>query len=117
MLVHVVPDVKRRTPEPIIRDNIEPRSTVHTDELQSCLWLEGAGSRMRASTTVRANYVRDSCQVNSVEGFWSRLKNSTRGTHVHVSGKHLQRYVKEFESRYNRRQRPETMFADLVSSF
>ena len=54
---------------------------------------------------------------NAVEGFWARLKLSIRGTHVHVSGKHLQKYVKEFEFRYNRRKRPSTMFADLVARF
>ena len=60
--------------------------------------------------------MRGDCHVNVVEGFWSRVKNSIRGTHVHVSGKHLQKYVKEFEYRYNRRKRPETMFADLVAA-
>jgi hypothetical protein len=37
--------------------------------------------------------------VNTIEGYWSRLKNSIRGTHVHVSGKHLQKYAGEFEYR------------------
>ena len=61
--------------------------------------------------------MRDNWHVNSVEGFWSRLKNAVRGTHVHVSGKNLQKYVKEFEFRYSRRKRPTTIFADLVSNF
>ena len=36
--------------------------------------------------------------------------------HVHVSGKHLQKYVKAFECRYNRRKRPNALFGDLVAS-
>ena len=44
------------------------------------------------------------------------LKLSIRGTHVHVFGKYLQNYAKEFEYRYNRRQRPSAMFGDLVAS-
>lgn len=55
--------------------------------------------------------------VNGLEGFWTRLKLSIRGTHVHVSRKHLQKYVKEFEYRYNRRKRPAAIFGDLVTSF
>jgi transposase len=34
-----------------------------------------------------------------------------------VSGKHLERYVKEFEIRFNRRMRPETMLAELLTRF
>ena len=117
VMVEVVPDVKRRTLEPIIRENVEPGSTVHTDELRSYLALDRAGFTHESVNHGAGEYVRDDCHVNAVEGFWSRLKNSIRGTHVHVSGKHLQKYVKEFEYRYNRRKRPKTMFADLVSNF
>lgn len=52
-----------------------------------------------------------------MEGYWSRLKNSIRGTHVHVSGKHLQKYAGEFEYRYNRRKKPEMMVDELLSVF
>ena len=48
--------------------------------------------------------------------FGRGLKLSIRGTHVHVSAKHLQKYVKEFEYRYNRRKRPDRIFGDLVAS-
>ena len=41
----------------------------------------------------------------------------SRGTHVHVSGKHLQKYVKEFEYRYNMRQNPGRMFDRLLAAF
>ena len=116
-MAEVVPDVKRRTLEPLIRENVVPGSTVHTDELRSYLALERAGFTHESVNHGIGEYVRGGCHVNSVEGFWSRLKNSIRGTHVHVSGKHLGKYVKEFEYRYNRRKRPATMFADLVRSF
>ena len=35
VMAKVVPDVKRRTLEPIVRENVEPGSTIHTDELRS----------------------------------------------------------------------------------
>ena len=55
--------------------------------------------------------------VNSIENFWRHLKCSINGTHTSVSAKHLNGYVKEFEFRFNRRNRPETMFSELVSTF
>ena len=64
-----------------------------------------------------AEYVDGDCHVNGIEGFWARLKLSIRGTHVHVSRKHLQTYVKEFEYRYNMRQNPGRMFAGCWPRF
>lgn len=55
--------------------------------------------------------------VNGLEGFWARLKLSIRGTHVHVSAKHLPKYLAEFEYRYNMRKAPEFMFQRLLLSF
>ena len=116
VMARVVPDVKRRTLEPIVRENVEPGSTIHTDELRSYLSLEKAGYKHESVNHGAGEYVRDSCHVNAVEGFWARLKLSIRGTHVHVSAKHLQKYVKEFEYRYNRRKRPGAIFGDLVAN-
>jgi len=54
--------------------------------------------------------------VNSIEGYWSQLKRGIKGTHIHVSPKHLWKYVSEFSYRYNMRKTPETMFPRLISS-
>ena len=53
----------------------------------------------------------------SIEGFWSLLKRSIKGTHVHVSAKHLSKYLGEFEFRYNLRHSPQVMFDRLVAGF
>jgi len=55
--------------------------------------------------------------VNGLESFWSQLKRGINGTHIHVSGKHLPKYLMEFEFRHNRRDRPETMLGELMVSF
>ena len=68
---------------------------------------------MRPVNHGAGEYVNGDCHVNGMEGYWARLKLSIRGTHVHVSGKHLEKYVKEFEYRYNRRRNPELMFGHL----
>ena len=41
--------------------------------------------------------------TNGLESFWATLKRGYHGTYHHMSAKHLDRYVGEFEGRYNRR--------------
>lgn len=49
-------------------------------------------------------YVRGDVHSNTVEGFFAILKRGIVGTFHHVSAKHLQRYVTEFDFRYNHRE-------------
>ena len=39
--------------------------------------------------------------MNTIEGFWALLKRGINGTHIHVSAKHLPKYLGEFEYRLN----------------
>ena len=116
IMMKVVPNVRKRTLHPIIAENVKAGSTVHTDELKSYMGLAEAEYDHETVNHGAGEYVDGDCHVNGLEGFWARLKLSTRGTHVHVSQKHLQKYVKEFEYRYNRRKRPASIFGDLVAS-
>ena len=116
IMANVVPNVRKRTLHPIIAENVEPRSTVHTDELSSYSGIGQAGYRHETVNHGLGEYVSGDSHVNAVEGFWARLKLSIRGTHVHVSRKHPQKYVKEFEYRYNMRTNPDRMFDRLLAS-
>ena len=116
VMANVVPNVRKRTLLPIIAENVKRGSTVHTDELRSYRGLNRVGFKHRTVNHGAGEYVSRGSHVNSIEGFWARLKLSIRGTHVHVSRKHLQKYVKEFEYRYNRRKRPASIFADMVAN-
>jgi len=111
-----VPDITRATLEPLILTNVVRRSVVSTDELLSYHQLRKAPYAHMTVNHSRGEYVRGDVHVNSIEGYWSRLKNSIRGTHIHVSRKHLWKYVSEFSFRYNMRKRPEAMFDRLISS-
>lgn len=114
----VVPDRKSGSLLPHVVKNVKAYSQVHTDE-----WIAygGLGTMKRfAHKTVNhaaGEYVVNGVGVNGLEGFWAQLKRSINGTHIHVSGKHLWKYAKEAEYRYNRRDRPETMFAELLTTF
>ena len=117
VMTNVVPNVRKNTLQALVVDNVKLGSTIHTDELRSYGGLDKAGYEHQTVNHGAGEYVRGTSHVNGIEGFWARLKLSIRGTHVHVSRKHLQKYVKEFEYRYNRRKRPDAIFGDLVGSF
>ena len=116
VMMKVVPNVRKKTLQPIIKANVTKGSTVHTDELKSYGGLTKAGYDHETVNHGAGEYVDGDCHVNGMEGFWARLKLSIRGTHVHVSGRHLEKYAKEFEYRYNRRNRPDAIFGDLVAN-
>jgi len=59
--------------------------------------------------------VRGDCHTNSIEGYWSQVKQSIRGTHIHVSGKHLPKYLAEVDFRHNTWSMPAQMFPILVN--
>ena len=107
VMANVVPNVRKKTLQPIIKENVVKDSTVHTDELKSYNGLSKAGFEHETVNHGAGQYVDGDSHVNGIEGFWARLKLSIRGTHVHVSRKRLQTYVKEFEYRYNMRKQPE----------
>ena len=117
VMATVVPNVRKKTLQPIIKENVVKGSTVHTDELKSYSGLSKAGFEHETVNHGAGEYVDGDCHVNGIEGFWARLKLSIRGTHVHVSKKHLQKYVKEFEYRYNMRRNPGRMFDRLLAAF
>ncbi|QSB43434.1 IS1595 family transposase [Tsuneonella flava] len=93
-------------------------STVNTDHLHSYAKLGEEGYRHDRVNHNVGRYVSDTgAHVQTIEGFWSQLKRSINGTHIHVSGKHLWKYAKEAEYRFNRRNRPEAMLPELLSTF
>ncbi len=54
--------------------------------------------------------------TNNLENFWRNFKSSVRGTHVHISQSHAQKYVNEFVFRANHRHLGNAMFDALVAA-
>ena len=48
-------------------------------------------------------YVNEPATVNGVESFWTLMKCGYHGMYHHWSAKQMDRYVDEFEERYNTR--------------
>lgn len=110
-----VDNVQKKTLMPHITATVEKGSRISTDELRSYNALKDEGYQHDCVTHAAMQFVKGDTHVQSVEGFWSRLKLSVKGTHVHVSRQHLGKYVDEFAFRYNNRTTPASMF-DVVLS-
>lgn len=117
VITRVVPNARRNTLIPHIVANVEKGSTIATDEYHPYKSLPAEGYTHLVVKHREREYVRGAAHTNTLDGFWSILKRSIQGTHVHVSRKHMSKYLGEFEFRYNLRHSPERMFDVLLASF
>jgi len=111
-----VPDRLKNTLEPIIKKNVERGSAISTDEHGAYRDLAGIGFNHGSVNHAKEQYVDGITHTNSLEGHWGQLKRSIKGTHIHVSQKHLWKYVSEFSYRRNNRGSQYAMFRKLVYS-
>ena len=112
-----IPAGKKSYLMPLIETNVVKGTTIYTDEHRAYGDLSQRGYTHDTVEHGRDEYVRGPVHTNTIEGYWSRFKNSIRGTHVHVSKKHMQSYLGEFEFRFNLRKTPSLMFERLLLGF
>lgn len=118
VMTMVVPDRKMGTLLPIIKKNEKLHSTVHTDDWIAYGTVGANGFYHKHVNHLAGEYVSKSgATVNEIENFWSQLKRSINGTHIHVSRQHLSKYLGEFEFRHNRRAFPHLMLDELMTGF
>lgn len=121
LTTEVIPNVKKDTLRDVVLDNVQPGSIVSTDELVSYGLLNGDGYKHgtvnhSAKEWAYYDYRHDAVHhTNGVEGFWKIFKNSINSTHIHISAKHMDRYLGEFSFRSNHRQMRNGMF-DLLTA-
>ncbi|HVV60316.1 MAG TPA: IS1595 family transposase [Pseudolabrys sp.] len=111
-----VPDDKNFTLEPIILENVASNTIVTTDGHTSYQDL-GRSYEHGVVKHSENEYVVGIHHTNTIEGHWSHFKRAVKGTHVHISPKHLWKYCAEFNYRRNFRQSHVGMFNRLVSAF
>lgn len=111
----VTPHVKRSVVYPFITNNIAKGSTIYTDEYHLYDTVGFLGYIHDTVNHGTDEFVRDEVHTNTIEGFWSYLKNGIRGAHKHTSKKHLQLYVNEYSFRWNYRKDQSLMFRNLLT--
>jgi hypothetical protein len=97
----VIPDSKKRTSHPRVRENIQDGAAVYTDDFPAYMGLEGDSAHAVIDHAER--YVDGRVHTNGVENFWSLLKRGPHGTYVSVEPFHLFRYVDEQAWGFNNR--------------
>lgn len=121
----VVDDLKTQTLYTLLSKNISGAAHLMTDEASQYqvlgkLFTAHSYTNHRAGEYVKMDnrYVHS----NTVEGFFSIFKRGMKGVYQHCAHNHLQRYVTEFDFRYNNRkangvedfQRAEILLAGVV---
>lgn len=102
----------------VILSNVLPGSTIQTDEFGGYKDIDQSGyNHVKVNHKLGEYATKDGAGVNGIEAFWAQLKRGINGTHVHVSRKHLPKYLGEFEFRYNLRKRPDLMLPALLQAF
>jgi transposase-like protein len=114
VVARTVPDVRRTTLLPIVKEKVLAKSLVFTDEYHPYNPLKKMGyphKRIRHGAKV---YVSGDIHTNTIEGFWSLVKRGIGGVYHSVSAKHLQSYLSEYAWRYNRRNDERAKFDQLL---
>lgn len=98
----------------ILKTNVLKETVLHTDE--SNLYPRN-GKSFAGHETVKhtaGEYYRDGVTTNNVENYFSIFKRGMKGVYQHCSEKHLQRYLTEFDFRYNSRNLTDMEPAELA---
>jgi transposase-like protein len=118
IVTRVAPRITKEALHGLVKKHVRNGSTICTDELASYTGIDKYGFRHLTVQHSAGQYVgKNGAGINSIEGFWAQLKRAINGTHIHVSGKHLPKYLGEFEYRWNMRQVPHLMLDRLLHSF
>jgi transposase-like protein len=98
-----VETVNAKTLKATMEKNISKEARIHTD---AAYFYRKHGAEYASHEYVNHSaheYARGDVTTNTVEGYFSILKRGLIGTFHHVGAQHLQRYVNEFDFRYNTR--------------
>jgi len=113
----VVEEANQETLHNLVKANVEKGSTLITDAYVPYRGLNQWYTHVSVKHGEGENkYVTDNFHhTNSIEGYWSVFKRGIIGTYHYMSRKHLHRYCKEYDYRYNERKETDGMkFEDMV---
>lgn len=117
IITRIVDSKRRQEIVPHLMRDIRDGSKVATDEGGAFENLWKLGFQHGTVNHAANEWVRGPVHTNTIEAFWGNLKRGINGTYVHVSKKHLQKYLWEFEFRHNLRKQPELMMRVLLLAF
>lgn len=116
VVAYVVPSAKKEELYPLIHKHVDKTSHLSTDELKAYVRLPEEGYNHFTVKHSMKQYRVESASTNTIEGYFSQLKRTIKGSHLHVSMKYLQNYVGEVSCRYNNRHEPHLMFENILKN-
>ena len=116
-MTRVVPDRRGKTLIREIRQWVREGARIASDDERSFMDLKSWGYFHEHVNHLQKEWVRGDVHTNTIETFWSILKRGINGTHIWVSARRVQRYLWEFEFRYDLRKQPHLMFDLLLLAF
>lgn len=108
--------VNGKTLKSVLLGNIAPEARLMTDDAHIYRRIAKKFASHDAVNHSAGEYSRGEIHSNTVEGYFSLLKRGLIGTFHHVGEQHLQRYVDEFDFRYNMRKASDVERADKALS-
>ncbi len=93
LMAIAVPDTKRKTVLPIVGKAVEKGSQIYTDEYFIYDKLTHMGYNHKRVLRSQNIYLIGEGYTNTIEGFWSTIKNGVKGVFHSISPKYLQGYL------------------------
>ena len=97
-----------------IWEHVLPASMIYTDDWSGYERVGNSYGHRRINHSQRV-YVDGETHTQTIEGFFSLVKNGIRGVYHSVSAKWLQGYLNEYAWRYNHRDDAEAQFKTLLA--
>lgn len=116
VIAKTVPTASKMILHGMMRKHVLPKSIVYTDE---AVWYKETDKLPEGYTHRRIHhaskvYVQGDVHTQTIEGFWSLVKRGIGGVYHSVSHKYLQSYLDEYSFRYNRRNKGNLIFNDVL---
>lgn len=110
----VAADTKSDTLRGLVKEHVLPQSIVFTDDYRAYNGFGARGYTHRRINHSEGVYVVGDTHTNTIEGFWSLVKNGLRGVYHNVGRHYLQTYLDEYGFRYNHRFDAQPMFTTFL---
>ncbi len=111
----VIGDTSGFTIKPIIEANVVKENCILvTDDWKAYSGLEADKYKHVIISHTTGEYARGAFHNNTPESFNACLKRTIKGTHIHVSTKHLQKYVDEVAFRWMNANNQDKMFETIL---
>jgi transposase len=110
----VIPDSQSATLAGELHRYVLPAATIYTDEWAAYVAPGRKYAAHRRIAHKENVYVSGDVHTNTIEGFFSLVKNGIRGVYHSVSNKWLQGYLNEYAWRYNHRAGSRSQFETLL---